>query len=157
MKFDITTLKALAKSLNENDIAEFTYEEEGTKISLKRGQEPVTQIVTQQVAVAQAPIQQQGAVTQAPVATSPAAPVVEESNLASINSPMVGTFYGASSPGAPAFVKEGDSIVEGQVLCIVEAMKLMNEVKADKAGVIAKVLVQNGQAVKKGDKLFLIK
>lgn len=155
MKFDITTLKALAKSLNENDIAEFTYEEEGTKISLKRGQEPVTQVVTQQVAVAQAPVQT--AVSQAPVATPVAAPVAEESNLASINSPMVGTFYGASSPGAPAFVKEGDSIVEGQVLCIVEAMKLMNEVKADKAGVIAKVLVQNGQAVKKGDKLFLIK
>lgn len=155
MKFDITTLKALAKSLNENDIAEFTYEEEGTKISLKRGQEPVTQVVTQQVAVAQAPVQT--AVAQAPVATPAAAPVAEESNLPSINSPMVGTFYGASSPGAPAFVKEGDSIVEGQVLCIVEAMKLMNEVKADKAGVIAKVLVQNGQAVKKGDKLFLIK
>ncbi len=155
MKFDITTLKALAKSLNENDIAEFTYEEEGTKISLKRGQEPVTQVVTQQVAVAQAPVQ--AAVAQAPVATPAAAPVAEESNLPSINSPMVGTFYGASSPGAPAFVKEGDSIVEGQVLCIVEAMKLMNEVKADKAGVIAKVLVQNGQAVKKGDKLFLIK
>jgi acetyl-CoA carboxylase biotin carboxyl carrier protein len=71
-----------------------------------------------------------------------AAPVAEESSLASINSPMVGTFYGASSPGAPAFVKEGDSIVEGQVLCIVEAMKLMNEVKADKAGVIAKVLMK---------------
>lgn len=155
MKFDITTLKALAKSLNENDIAEFTYEEEGTKISLKRGQEPVTQIVTQQVAVAQAPVQT--SVAQAPVATPAVAPVAEESNLPSINSPMVGTFYGASSPGAPAFVKEGDSIVEGQVLCIVEAMKLMNEVKADKAGVIAKVLMQNGQAVKKGDKLFLIK
>lgn len=154
MKFDITTLKALAKSLNENDIAEFTYEEEGTKISLKRGQEAVTQVVTQQVAVAQAPVQT--SVAQAPIATT-AAPVAEESSLASINSPMVGTFYGASSPGAPAFVKEGDSIVEGQVLCIVEAMKLMNEVKADKAGVIAKVLMQNGQAVKKGDKLFLIK
>lgn len=155
MKFDITTLKALAKSLNENDIAEFTYEEEGTKISLKRGQEAVTQVVTQQVAVAQAPVQ--ASVAQAPIATTAAAPVAEESSLASINSPMVGTFYGASSPGTPAFVKEGDSIVEGQVLCIVEAMKLMNEVKADKAGVIAKVLMQNGQAVKKGDKLFLIK
>lgn len=156
MKFDITTLKALAKSLNENDIAEFTYEEEGTKISLKRGQEPVTQVVTQQVVAAQAPVQQQAAVAQAPVAAAVAS-ASEDSNLPSINSPMVGTFYGASSPGAAPFVKEGDSIVEGQVLCIVEAMKLMNEVKADKAGVIAKVLAQNGQAVKKGDKLFLIK
>lgn len=154
MKFDIQTLKSLAKSLNENDIAEFTYEEEGTKVSLKRGQEPVQQIFTQSVAAQTVSVAPQAAVTPASQA---AAPVAEESSLPSVNSPMVGTFYSASTPGAQPFVKEGDSIVEGQVLCIVEAMKLMNEVKSDKSGTIAKVLFQNGQAVKKGDKLFLIK
>lgn len=151
MKFDITTLKALAKSLNENDIAEFTYEEEGTKVSLKRGQEVVQQVVTQSVAAPVAvasPVVSQAA----PVA----APVVADSNLPSINSPMVGTFYTSNTPGAPAFVKEGDSIVEGQVLCIVEAMKLMNEIKSDRAGKVVKVLVKNGEPVKKGDKLFIV-
>lgn len=151
MKFDITTLKALAKSLNENDIAEFTYEEEGTKVSLKRGQEVVQQVVTQTVA---APVAVASpAVSQA---TPVVAPVVAESNLPSINSPMVGTFYTSNTPGAPAFVKEGDSIVEGQVLCIVEAMKLMNEIKSDRTGKIVKVLVKNGEPVKKGDKLFIV-
>lgn len=153
MKFDITTLKALAKSLNENDIAEFTYEEEGTKISLKRGQEVVQQVVQQTIAASPVAVQ-----SVAPVASpaTPASAPAAESNLPSINSPMVGTFYSSSTPGAPAFVKEGDTITEGQVLCIVEAMKLMNEVKADKSGKIAKVLVKNGQPVKKGDKLFLV-
>jgi len=151
MKFDITTLKALAKSLNENDIAEFTYEEEGTKVSLKRGQEVVQQVVTQTVA---APVAVASpTVSQAAPAV---APVVAESNLPSINSPMVGTFYTSNTPGAPAFVKEGDSIVEGQVLCIVEAMKLMNEIKSDRTGKIVKVLVKNGEPVKKGDKLFIV-
>ena len=154
MKFDIQTLKALAKSLEENDIAEFSYEEEGTKVTLKRGQEPVQQ---QYVAAAPATV----AVTThapAPVAqvTTQSAPVAAESNLPAITSPMVGTFYSSNQPGAPAFIKEGDTVVEGQVLCIVEAMKLMNEVKSDRNGKIAKVLVKNGQPVKKGDKLFLV-
>lgn len=154
MKFDITTLKALAKSLNENDIAEFTYEEEGTKISLKRGQEVVQQVVQQTIA---APLAVATSAAVAPqTAATPVATPVAESNLPSINSPMVGTFYSSSTPGAPAFIKEGDIITEGQVLCIVEAMKLMNEVKADKSGKIAKILVKNGQPVKKGDKLFLV-
>lgn len=152
MKFDIQTLKALAKSLEENDIAEFSYEEEGTKVTLKRGQETVQH---QYIAAPQATV----AVTHAPTPVAqvtPTAPVVVESNLPAITSPMVGTFYSSNQPGAPAFVKEGDTIVEGQVLCIVEAMKLMNEVKSDKSGKIAKILVKNGDAVKKGDKLFLV-
>lgn len=152
MKFDIQTLKALAKSLNENDIAEFSYEEEGTKVTLKRGQEVIQQTVVSSTPVMAAPVVQQQA---NPVAA--ATPVaVAESNLPAITSPMVGTFYASNQPGAPAFVKEGDTITEGQVLCIVEAMKLMNEVKSDKNGKIVKVLVKNGEPVKKGDKLFII-
>lgn len=152
MKFDIQTLKALAKSLEENDIAEFSYEEEGTKVTLKRGQEPVQH---QYVPAPPATVTVAHAPTPAAPAVS-AAPVAAESNLPAITSPMVGTFYSSNQPGAPAFVKEGDTIVEGQVLCIVEAMKLMNEVKSDKSGKIAKILVKNGEPVKKGDKLFLI-
>jgi acetyl-CoA carboxylase biotin carboxyl carrier protein len=152
MKFDIQTLKALAKSLEENDIAEFSYEEEGTKVTLKRGQEPVQH---QYVAAPTATVAVNHAAPSVAQFT-PAAPVVVESNLPAITSPMVGTFYSSNQPGAPAFVKEGDTISEGQVLCIVEAMKLMNEVKSDKSGKISKVLVKNGDPVKKGDKLFLI-
>lgn len=151
MKFNITDLKDLVKSLEENDISEFSLETKDGKIKLKRGDEPVvmatpvTQVQTQQVAVAPTTV---GEVA-APVA-------VESVEGPSIDSPMVGTFYSAPSPNAPAFVKEGDVVAEGQTLCIVEAMKLMNEVKANRSGKIVKVLHKDGDAIKKGDKLFIL-
>jgi acetyl-CoA carboxylase biotin carboxyl carrier protein len=151
MKFDIKTLEILTKSLEENDITEFSYEEKGTKIKIKRGQEVIEQQVM--MTQVQAPMQQ--------ISTPKATANVESAktvnlDLPAIVSPMVGTFYSSNQPGAPAFVKEGDIITEGQVLCIVEAMKLMNEVKSDKSGKVVKVLVKNGEPVKKGDKLFLV-
>jgi acetyl-CoA carboxylase biotin carboxyl carrier protein len=89
-------------------------------------------------------------------APPPAAPVVEE-NLSAVKSPIVGTFYEAPSPGAPPFVKVGDSVEVGQVLCIVEAMKLLNEIESDVAGEIVKKLASNGQPIEYGQELFSIR
>ncbi|HVP52665.1 MAG TPA: acetyl-CoA carboxylase biotin carboxyl carrier protein, partial [Terriglobales bacterium] len=87
----------------------------------------------------------------------PAAPAEDESGWQIVKSPIVGTFYESPSPGAPPFVKSGDSVSVGQVLCIVEAMKLMNEIESDHAGTIVKRFVENGQPVEYGQKLFAVK
>ncbi len=84
-------------------------------------------------------------------------PPESEEGIDIIKSPIVGTFYEAASPGSPAFVKEGDTVAVGQVLCIVEAMKLMNEIESDAAGQIVKILVSNGQPVEYGQPLFKIR
>jgi acetyl-CoA carboxylase biotin carboxyl carrier protein len=95
----------------------------------------------------------------APVSTAAAAPAEsgEEAGLHTVKSPIVGTFYESSSPGSPAFVKVGDQVESGQVLCIVEAMKLMNEIESDLAGEIVKRLVTNGQPVEYGQPLFTLR
>jgi len=92
----------------------------------------------------------------ATAAPSPAADLTDPS-LISVMSPIVGTFYEAPSPGAPPFVKPGDAVAPGQVLCIIESMKLMNEIECEHSGTIAKRLVENGQPVEYGETLFLIK
>ena len=97
------------------------------------------------------------AITRAPVvAEVAAAPVDANSGLISIEAPMVGTFYRASGPTADPYVREGDVVKQGQILCIIEAMKLMNEIEAKVAGRVAKILVENAQAVEYGQPLFLI-
>lgn len=152
MNFDIETLKTLVKSLEENDITEFAFESDEVKLKLKRGEDTV--VVPNQVV--HAPVQHHVQQTQAKAATSIETPQEDTSNSHAICSPMVGTFYAKPSPDANVFVNVGDNVVEGQVLCIVEAMKMMNEIKADKSGTITKALLTDGSAVKKGDKLFLI-
>jgi acetyl-CoA carboxylase biotin carboxyl carrier protein len=92
----------------------------------------------------------------APPATAPAAPAPEE-GLHMVKSPIVGTFYEAPSPGAPPFVKVGDTVELGQVLCIVEAMKLLNEIESDVAGEIVKKLAANGQPIEYGQELFVVR
>jgi acetyl-CoA carboxylase biotin carboxyl carrier protein len=95
-----------------------------------------------------------GPAAQSPAAAAPPAP---EENLHTVKSPIVGTFYEAPSPGAPPFVKPGDSVEVGQVLCIVEAMKLLNEIECDVAGEIVKKLANNGQPIEYGQELFVIR
>jgi acetyl-CoA carboxylase biotin carboxyl carrier protein len=95
-----------------------------------------------------------GAATAAGASTAPAAPPVDEGHV--VKSPMVGTFYRAATPGSKAFVEIGDQIEEGATLCIIEAMKLMNEIEADKAGVVKAILTENGQPVEFGQPLFVI-
>jgi acetyl-CoA carboxylase biotin carboxyl carrier protein len=92
-----------------------------------------------------------------PAASAPAAPKAAEEELHTVKSPIVGTFYEAPGPGALPFVKPGDQVAAGQVLCIIEAMKLMNEIESDASGEVVKVLVSNGQPVEYGQPLFAIR
>jgi len=154
-------LKELIEFLIEKDIAEFELERGDVKVRIKRGVEHV---------VAPAPVAHfavhpgpaPALETAAPVRTSTsvesAAPApAAEAGLHIVRSPIVGTFYECPSPGSPPFVKPGDTVEVGQVLCIVEAMKLMNEIEVDVAGEIVKKLVANGQPIEYGQELFVIR
>ena len=153
-------LKELIEFLIEKDIAEFELERGDVKVRIKRAADarfaapPETRYV--QVAPPAAPAPEY---SPPPAVPSPALakPAAEETGLHEVKSPIVGTFYEAPSPGAPAFVKVGDAVQEGQVLCIIEAMKLMNEIEADVGGEIVKRLVSNAQPVEYGQVLFLIR
>ncbi len=156
-------IKELVEFLVEKDIAEFELELDDIKLRVKRPQPVVAASETTFYAAPYAtpaapppaaPLPTPAAVP-APAAAAPA-PASDE-GVEIIKSPIVGTFYEAASPGAPAFVKRGDSVKVGQVLCIVEAMKLMNEIEAEKSGEIVDVLVSNGQPVEYGQPLFKIR
>ncbi len=156
-------LKELIEFLIEKDIAEFELERGDVKVRIKRAAEHTVVHAhgdPRFFAVPPAPgsAPELGAV---PVAGSiiPAAPAVAapEEGLHTVKSPIVGTFYEAPSPGAPPFVKPGDSVEVGQVLCIVEAMKLLNEIESDFAGEIVKKLAVNGQPIEYGQELFVIR
>lgn len=162
-------IKELIEFLVQMDIAEFSLERGDVKLHIKRAGiaqpaavAPVVVAVPQAAAGAAAGTA--APASGAPVATSAAspatpaaAPVSEDADLSIVKSPIVGTYYEAPSPGAPPFVKVGDSVKEGQVLCIIEAMKLMNEIEADASGVIAKMFVPNGSPVEYGMPLFGIR
>jgi len=153
-------LKELIEFLIEKDIAEFELERGDVKVRIKRaGQQapapvPETRFFAVPSAAPAAPD-----VAAAPVAAAPPAkqaPAAEEA-LHMVRSPIVGTFYESPSPGSPPFVKAGDVVEAGQVLCIVEAMKLMNEIESDVAGEVVKRLVNNGQPIEYGQELFAIR
>jgi acetyl-CoA carboxylase biotin carboxyl carrier protein len=148
-------LKELIEFLKEQDIAEFELERGDVKVRIKRGT-PVA-IAPSPLPIS-APAVSAGAA--APPAQPPAAPspskAVDE-GLHQVKSPIVGTFYESPSPGSPPFVKAGDTVEAGQVLCIIEAMKLMNEIEADVSGEVVKRLVNNGQPVEYGQPLFSIR
>ena len=150
---DLKTLKQLIKLMVDNDLTELDIEAEGGPVKIKRNsQGTVTHVVPSGIA-APAPMPAAPAPA-APAAASPAAPA--DSGV-TIDSPMVGTFYSASSPDAKAFANVGDRVDEDTVVCIIEAMKVFNEIKAEASGTIEKVLVENGQAVEFGQPLFTIK
>jgi acetyl-CoA carboxylase biotin carboxyl carrier protein len=151
-------LKELIEFLIEKDIAEFELERGDVKVRIKRAGEHVVAAPHFAVHPGPAPAPLIGT---SPIATShtpakEAAPPAEE-GLHSVRSPIVGTFYESPSPGSPPFVKAGDAVEAGQVLCIVEAMKLMNEIESDVAGEIVKKLVANGQPIEYGQELFVIR
>jgi acetyl-CoA carboxylase biotin carboxyl carrier protein len=158
-------LKELIEFLIEKDIAEFELERGDVKVKIKRAGEHTivhSQAEPRFYAVPPAPTAVE--MTAVPVvgttpsanAAAPPAPAAEE-GLHTVKSPIVGTFYEAPSPGAPPFVKPGDSVEVGQVLCIVEAMKLLNEIESDVAGEIVKKLASNGQPIEYGQELFVIR
>ena len=158
-------LKELIEFLIEKDIAEFELQRGDVKVRIKRaGEHTVVHSHGEPrfYAVPPAPgsALELGAVPVVAAApAAPAAPVVPapEEGLHTVKSPIVGTFYEAPSPGAPPFVKAGDAVEVGQVLCIVEAMKLLNEIESDVAGEIVKKLAVNGQPIEYGQELFVIR
>lgn len=170
---DMNELKELIEFLKQNKIGEFDLERGDLKVRIKFAQEggadmaglarllasqnaalpPPMHIPT--VAAAAIPSADPAAVPQVGAAAAPAES--EEASLHIVKSPIVGTFYESPSPGSPAFVKIGDAVEAGQVLCIVEAMKLMNEIESDASGEVVKRFVQNGQPVEYGQSLFALR
>jgi acetyl-CoA carboxylase biotin carboxyl carrier protein len=136
--------------MDEAGIGELHFEQAGVKIHLRKGQgmpfAPVMPVMAS--AASAAPM--------APATPAAAAAPVKSDNTVTLNSPMVGTFYRAASPDAKPFIEEGGKIAVGQVYCIVEAMKLMNEVKSEVAGKVVKIIVQNGQAIEFNQPLLII-
>ncbi|HLK31919.1 MAG TPA: acetyl-CoA carboxylase biotin carboxyl carrier protein [Terriglobales bacterium] len=160
-------LKELIEFLIEKDVTEFELERGDVKVRIKRGAEPAAsgrdvQYVTVPSMAPAAPPEARAVPSNsaAPASSTPAAPPPEagkEQGLHIITSPIVGTFYEAPSPGSPPFVKPGDTVDVGQVLCIIEAMKLMNEIECDVSGELVKRLVNNGQPVEYGQPLFEVR
>jgi acetyl-CoA carboxylase biotin carboxyl carrier protein len=155
-------LKELIEFLIEKDIAEFELERGDVKVRIKRGAEHVAPAAAAphfavHMAPTAAPEVSSAPSVAAPSSASASAAPLEEAGLHTVRSPIVGTFYECPSPGSPPFVKPGDTVEVGQVLCIVEAMKLMNEIEADVAGEIVKKLVANGQPIEYGQELFVIR
>ena len=154
---DLKTLKELVKLMSANDLTELDLQDQaGERVTLKRGSSgaPVQYV---QAPAAHAAPQLPGA--QAAQAAAPVAASGGGGNdgLTPIPSPMVGTFYAAATPDAKAFVSVGDSVDAETVVCIIEAMKVFNEIKAETSGVIERVMITNGQAVEFGQPLFMIK
>lgn len=151
---DLRKLKKLIDLVEESGIAELELTEEGETVRISRNF--TSSAPTQQHYANYAPAQYSAMPqAQAPQATAVAdAPVVEEGHA--VKSPMVGSFYRSSSPDAKPFVEVGDTVAVGDTLCIIEAMKLLNEIESDKAGVVKKILVDNGLAVEYGEPLFII-
>jgi len=149
---DLRKLKTLIDLVAESDIEELEVTEGESKVRIVKSSHQNQVVMMQPQAgytqhAAPAPVA-------APVAAAPAAPAVPEGYI--VKSPMVGTFYRSSAPGAPAFVEIGSEVKEGETLCIIEAMKLLNEIDTDKGGVIKQILVENGQPVEFGQPLFVI-
>ena len=166
---DIRKLKELIRLMVENELTEIDLKDEKETVSLRRegSQAPVVQVSPAPAAppAAPAPIAPAAPAAPAPAPAAPAqapAPAAEPSpadtsNLEQITSPMVGTFYSAAKPESPAFANVGDTVTADTTVCIVEAMKIFNEIKAEQSGVIEKVLVSNGDSVEFGQALFLVR
>ena len=149
---DLRKLKTLIDLVAESGIAELEITEGEGKVRIVKFSQTVQPVAYQAAPVAVAPAPG-AAVASAAATAAPDAPVETGHQ---VKAPMVGTFYRASSPGAAPFVEVGQTVKEGQPLCIIEAMKLLNEIEADKSGVVKEILVQNGEPVEYGQPLFVI-
>ena len=153
---NVEELKQILELARDHELSELELESEGFKMRLRKG----GQVVVQQAppAMVYAPAPQAPAPGASPAAAAAAAPEVDvDMELAIVKSPIVGTFYRAPEPSAPAFVQPGDSVKKGQTLCIIEAMKMMNNIDSEYEGTLVKVFVENGQPVQYGERLFAIK
>jgi acetyl-CoA carboxylase biotin carboxyl carrier protein len=149
---NLDEIKRIIQMMEENKLVEFEYEEEGRKLKLRRSDEHA---VPAPVSIA-VPTALPMAIPAAPVAAAPAAEAATPANVVEFKSPLVGTFYRSSKPDADPFVNVGDEVNPEKIICIIEAMKVMNEIKAEMTGVVREVLVKNSQAVEFGETLFLI-
>ncbi|WP_437932232.1 acetyl-CoA carboxylase biotin carboxyl carrier protein [Sorangium sp. So ce291] len=168
MNINLKQLRALVRLLEKRNVSDFEFEDEHVRIRLTRGGS-VPQGGAQQLAPAafhfqSAPVapppqaQAPAPAALAPAAATAAAPAaVSDENVSYVTSPFVGTFYRSPSPDAPPFVEVGSAIRVGQALCIIEAMKLMNEIEADSPGTIVEILVDNGKPVEFGQRLFKVR
>ena len=156
---DIKEIKGIIDLMRKNGLSEFEYEKDGTKIRIRRGPDGEPQVIASSPSLIPAPavlpVSAGVPIAVAPAAQPPAAPPA--STLPSINSPMVGTFYSSPAPDAPAYVEVGTMVNAETVVCIIEAMKVMNEIKAEMSGTIVEVLAENGKPVEFGKPLFRIK
>jgi acetyl-CoA carboxylase biotin carboxyl carrier protein len=154
---DIKQIQELVKLINKTSIGEITIEEDGRKITIKQKKDPVQNIVATTTTQSLSP--QPSSQATAPAATAPpakqeAAPKAD--NLITIKSPMIGTFYRQAGPGKPIFANVGDEVTPGKVVCIIEAMKLFNEIESEVKGKIVKVLVEDASPVEYDQPLFLV-
>jgi acetyl-CoA carboxylase biotin carboxyl carrier protein len=153
---DFDEIKRILEMMREHELIEFELERDNFKLRLRKNAVGLEGAATASAAAAATPAH---AAPAPPVASNPPVltPADEDVELAIVKSPIVGTFYGASEPGAAPYTEVGETVKKGQVLCIIEAMKLMNEINAECDGVLVKVYVENGQAVQYGERLFAIR
>jgi len=151
---NLDDIRKVLDLVREHDLAEFELEQDGLKVRVRKAGRDVQLVSPAPVAVAAAP-----ALVPTAVPSQAAAPAEEEPevDLAIVKSPIVGTFYRAPEPGAPNFVEVGAIVRKGQVLCIIEAMKLMNEIECDTNGEVTAVYVENGRPVQFGERLFAVR
>jgi acetyl-CoA carboxylase biotin carboxyl carrier protein len=158
---DLDEINRILDLMREHELAEFELEREGVTLRLKKHTVPSWAGAMPQMPQMSFAPPLPGAPSPAAAAGQGEAPVLttadEDVDLAIVKSPIVGTFYRSSEPGAPSFVETGQAVKKGQVLCIIEAMKLMNEINAECDGEVVKVYVENGQAVQYGERLFAIR
>lgn len=147
---DFKEIKKIIEIMDKNGLVEFEYENNGKRIKLRRAEPRVEAVPVQVPASAAAPAGSAGPQIDAG-AVNPS-----DNNVMEFKSPLVGTFYRANKPGTAPFVDVGDEVTPEKVVCIIEAMKVMNEIKAELSGIVKEVLVKNGQAVEFGEPLFLI-
>lgn len=149
---DLRKLKTLIDLVSESNVSELEITEAEGKVRIVKGGGAMAQAYAMPMAAMPAP-----APVSAPAAVAASvAPVLEPEPSHAVKSPMVGTFYRSATPGAKPFVEVGDTIKQGETLCIIEAMKILNEIESDKSGTVTKILCDNGQAVEYGQPLYLI-
>jgi acetyl-CoA carboxylase biotin carboxyl carrier protein len=161
---DFKQIQELIKMVNKSNIGELTIEQKDFKVTIKQKEEHITQVLSgpsypqaqQALAHSQQPISIPAAATSSSEKTKTAEATPAVSHLITIKSPMIGTFYRKSSPDKPNFVEPGDEVTQGKVVCIIEAMKLFNEIESEVSGKIVKVLVEDASPVEYDQPLFLV-
>ena len=154
---DIKEIKAVIDLMRKNSLTEFEYEKDGTKIRIQRGPDGKPQIFSSSPNLLATPTLVPIPTTLPPTPSPVATTTPPAETLPTINSPMVGTFYGSPAPDAPAYVSVGSAVTPESVVCIIEAMKVMNEIKAEMSGTITEILAESGKPVEFGKPLFRIR